>query len=208
MNKKFATFIAVTGWFAVIAQLCLMIQNSDLPLGECLIRFFSYFTILTNIIVATCFTALALSPGNTKQFFASPAVQTAVTVYIIVVGLVYNLILRFTWAPQGLQRVVDELLHTVMPIISTVYWIKYVRKTTLRYKDCFRWMLFPLAYVILVAIGGAISGFYPYPFIDVKLLGYPRALLNGLGMVLIFMGLSLFLTAIGQWMRNRQPLHQ
>jgi hypothetical protein len=206
MNKTFAAIIAFTGWFAVIAQLILMLQNSGLPLGECLVRFFSYFTILTNIIVATCFTSLVFSPVDKDHFFARPGVHTAITVYIIVVGLTYNILLRFLWAPQGLQRIVDELLHTVMPILSLAYWIKYVRKTTLPYKNCFAWMLFPLSYVVLVAIGGAISGFYPYPFIDVKLLGYPRALLNALGMVLIFMGLSLFLTAIGQWLRHRQPL--
>jgi hypothetical protein len=206
MNKTFAAIIAFTGWFAVIAQLILMLQNSGLPLGECLVRFFSYFTILTNIIVATCFTSLVFSPVDKDHFFARQGVHTAITVYIIVVGLTYNILLRFLWAPQGMQRIVDELLHTVIPILSLAYWIKYIRKTTLQYKNCFTWMLFPLAYVVLVAIGGAISGFYPYPFIDVKLLGYPRALLNALGMVLIFMGLSLFLTAIGQWLRHRQPL--
>jgi hypothetical protein len=141
-------------------------------------------------------------------FFTRPGVHTALTVYIIVVGLTYNVILRFLWSPQGLQWVVDELLHTVLPVAAFAYWVKYVRKNTLQYNDCFLWMLFPLGYIVFVAIRGAFSGFYPYPFIDVKLLGYPKALLNAFGMVLIFMGLSLFLTAAGQWASRRQPLQE
>jgi hypothetical protein len=208
MQKQFATLIASAGWFAVIAQLCLMLPTPDLPATELLIRFFSYFTILVNILVATCFTALVFPGSEGNQFFTRPGVHTALTVYIIVVGLTYNVILRFLWSPQGLQWLVDELLHTALPLAAVAYWVKYVRKNTLQYGNCFSWMLFPLGYIVFVAIRGAFSGFYPYPFIDVKLLGYPKALLNASGMVLIFMGLSLFLTAIGQWASRRQPLQE
>lgn len=205
MNKTWAAIIALAGWFAIIMQLYLMLQATALPRAEVLVRFFSYFTILTNILVAVQFTAVVFSAGH---FFTRPDVQTAVTVYIIVVGLIYNTILRFLWSPQGMQQLVDELLHTIIPILSVFYWIKFVRKEGLKYKNCFSWMLFPFAYIVFVGIRGAVSGFYPYPFIDVTTIGYPRALLNASGMVLVFMGLSLFLTAIGQWLRNRQPLQQ
>ena len=207
MKKQFAAVIAITGWLALIGQLYLLIQNSPWPLGEVIIRYFSYFTILGNILVATYLTSVSLQKDNTA-FFMRAGVQTAITVYIIVVGIIYNLVLRFLWAPQGLQRVVDELLHTLLPVLAVVYWVKYVPKATLRYKDCFTWMLFPFAYILYVIIRGAASGFYPYAFIDVTLLGYPRALLNGSGIVFLFMGLSLFLTALAQWNSRRQPVKQ
>jgi hypothetical protein len=206
MNKTFAAIIAFTGWFAVIAQLILMLQNSGLPLGECLVRFFSYFTILTNIIVATCFTSLFFSPVDKDHFFARPGVHTAITVYIIVVGLTYNILLRFLWAPQGMQRIVDELLHTVIPILSLAYWIKYVRKTTLQYKNCFTWMLFPLAYVVLVAIGGAISGVLSIPLYRCEITWIPKGFVKCFGNGAYFYGAKLIFDSDRAMAAHRQPL--
>jgi len=52
--------------------------------------------------------------------FFEAGVITAITVYITIVGLVYNVILRFLWKPEGLQFIVDELLHTVIPLLLLV----------------------------------------------------------------------------------------
>ena len=49
------------------------------------ITFFSFFTILTNILVATVFTADLLPPGW-GQWFNRPSVQAGTAVYIAIVG--------------------------------------------------------------------------------------------------------------------------
>ena len=54
--------IVVIGWFALLAQLYLIIQNRVVSVGETIIRYFSFFTILTNLIVAVCVTVLLLKP--------------------------------------------------------------------------------------------------------------------------------------------------
>ena len=65
-------------------------------------------------------------------------------------------------------------------------------------------MIYPLIYVIYTAIRGEITGYYPYPFIDVTQLGYSRVLINSVGLVVAFLGFSLFLIAIGKYMsRNK-----
>lgn len=205
MQKRIASVLALTGWFAVTAQWYLMIRDTPLPLGEVLIRFFSYFTILANILVALSFTMFAVQNENKPSFFTRPGVVTAITVYILVVGMIYNLVLRFLWSPRGIQQLVDELLHSAIPLLTILYWLKYVPKKMLQYKDCLAWMWFPFAYIVLIAVRGAVSAYYPYPFVNVTKLGYPRVLLNGLGMVLLFMGLGLFLTAVAKWISRRQP---
>lgn len=206
MKKAAEYLLAIAGFFAVAEQFALMRENSLLPQGVMLLRFFSYFTILTNLAVAIRFSVLAVNyHTNREVFFERPAVQTALTVYIMVVGIVYNLVLRFLWAPQGMQKLVDEILHTIVPIASLLYWWIFVPKERLRYKDCIQYLWFPLAYIVLIIAEGALTGFYPYPFIDVTKLGYPRALLNGLGLMMIFIGISLFLTAVSQWvLHNKQ----
>ncbi len=82
-----------TGWFALIAQLYLIIRNRVTAIPETIIRYFSFFTILTNILVAVCCTILLLNKKKSLfNFFSNPKTITAITVYITVVGLVYNLI--------------------------------------------------------------------------------------------------------------------
>ena len=122
--------MAALGWFALAAQLYLIIQNRVASVAETVIRYFSFFTILTNIIVALCVTVLLVKP-NTKcgKFLYRPATLTAITVYITIVGIVYNVILRFLWQPQGLQKIIDELLHTVIPFLFILLWVFYVSKS-------------------------------------------------------------------------------
>jgi len=193
--------IAILGWFALGAQLYLIIQNRVVSVTETIIRYFSFFTILTNLIVALCVSSLLpvryMKRGN---FFARTSTLTAITVYIIIVGIVYNVILRFLWKPQGLQYVVDELLHTIIPILFILLWAMYVPKAGLQYKNALPWLIYPLLYIIWTAIHGAISGFYPYPFINVAELGYNKVLVNTGGLLIAFLGLSLFLVAVAKYL--------
>ena len=79
--------VAVIGWFAVVLQLVLMLQNKDAPSGETLVRFFSFFTILTNILVAVYFTLqCAVVNTHRNQLIFSSVAATAITVCILVVG--------------------------------------------------------------------------------------------------------------------------
>jgi len=55
------------------------------------------------------------------------------------------------------------------------------------------WLIYPLAYLFYTLIHGAVSGFYPYPFVNVDKLGYGKALLNCLGVTVFFVVLSLLL---------------
>ena len=202
----YLTIITIAGWFALVSQLYLIIQNRMVSIPETVIRYFSFFTILTNIIVALCVTVLLVKPkSKCGKFFYRPATVTAITVYITIVGIIYNVILRFLWQPQGLQKITDELLHTVIPFLFILLWIFYVSKSELKYKNALAWLIYPLLYVVYTAIRGEITGYYPYPFIDVGQLGYQRVLINSGGLIIAFFGLSLFLVAIGKYMsRNKK----
>lgn len=201
-GKKQQTYLiigTVITWFAVVVQFYLMIINRVMAVPETIIRFFSFFTILTNILVALCFTVLLMKQKSAcHRFFSRTQTLTAIAVYIGIVGIVYNTILRFIWNPQGLQLVVDELLHLVIPVFFILYWSKYATKTELHWKNVFPWMIYPLVYVVYILFRGAVSGFYPYPFIDVKALGYHQVFLNSGGLFFAFLLLSLLFVGIAK----------
>ena len=197
-SKIYLAIIALLGWFALISQFSINIQSNVTNTSEIVIRYFSYFTLLTNLLVAICCTILVLNPSSKwGNFFSSQKTLTAITVYILVVGLIYNIILRFIWNPQGLQMIVDELLHSVIPVLFLLLWIFFVKKKTLKWKAFLPWLIYPLTYLVFILIRGAFSGFYPYPFLDVTTLGYQKVFINSLGVTIIFIILSALFITIG-----------
>lgn len=177
-QQTFQMIIAIVAWVMIILQLYLQIVNRTTSVAEAIIRFFSYFTILTNILVAISFTSLLFPKNRSYSFFSNNAVLTAVTIYILIVGLVYNIVLRSQWDPKGLQLIVDNGLHTVTPLLTVIYWLLYVSVKEIRWQQTPRWLIYPVLYLVYVLIRGSYSNFYPYFFINVSDLGYNRAFQN------------------------------
>jgi peptidoglycan biosynthesis protein MviN/MurJ (putative lipid II flippase) len=141
--------------------------------------------------------------SNWGKFLSKQQTLTAVTVYILVVGLIYNIILRVLWKPEGLQMIVNELLHSVIPVLFLLYWLIYVPKNQLKWKNAWPWLLYPLIYTIYVFIFGAITGFYPYPFIDLTQLGPGKILINVAGVAILFLAFSYLLIAIAKLLNRK-----
>ncbi|HXL57753.1 MAG TPA: Pr6Pr family membrane protein [Chitinophagaceae bacterium] len=90
-SQTFLVIGTIMGWIAVVSQFYLIIVNRVASVPETILRFFSFFTILINTLVALCFTFLLLRPAsNWGRFFSNPKTLTAITVYISMVGIVYN----------------------------------------------------------------------------------------------------------------------
>ena len=49
-----------------------------------------------------------------------------------------------------------------------------------------------------------VTGWYPYPFIDVTKLGYGRMLLNSAGLILAFLALELLFVGLGRLLKARR----
>src|SRR5688572_28330922 len=104
MKNKFSILIAAMAWFAIVTQYYLMVENRQASIVETTIRFFSFFTILTNSLVAIYFTLILFKTRPSYlDILNRPGTLTAITVYITIVGLVYQIILRPLWDPKGTQ---------------------------------------------------------------------------------------------------------
>ena len=197
--KLLLNILCILGWFALTAQLYLIIENRITSVPETIIRYFSFFTILTNLIVAICCTTLLSRSNSTlKNFFSKQNTLTAIAVYITIVGLVYNIILRFLWKPEGLQWIIDELLHSVIPLLFIVLWLFFIPKGKILWKSVLAWLLYPLIYLIFILMRGPSSSFYPYPFIDVSKIGYNKTLINSAGMLLAFLVVSILFISLNR----------
>ena len=79
-------------------------------------------------------------------------------------------------------------------------WVLFVPKGTIRWKSALIWLVYPLVYAVYSLIHGAVTGFYPYPFINVGEFGYDKIFLNMGVLVLVFLGLGLALIGIDRRM--------
>ena len=190
----------ILGWAALILQYALVltgIMGADSFTRS--INFFSYFTILTNVLAAIALTLPWLAPQSALgEFFSRPSVRTAITTYIIIVMTIVYFVLRHLVNLQGWDFVADVLLHYVMPVIFVIDWLFLVPKQSLKVSDTLGWLAYPVVYLIWTFIHGAYSGFYPYPFLNGAELGNTRVLLNEAGLLLIFLVLGFILASGGR----------
>lgn len=190
--------LALTCWITIALQFILILQNRVVSVFETIIRFFTFFTILTNILVAIVFTSIFVYSKNKNSFFLKPNTQSAIAVYIFVVGFVYNIILRFLWKPEGLQRIVDEMLHSIIPIAYIMYWFLYVKKELISWNVIYKWLIYPLVYLIIILILGHFSNYYPYPFVDVTTFGFQNVIINCFVLCLFFVFISVVFVGVAK----------
>lgn len=198
----FVGLIAILAWFAVVMQFMISIPDylaKGRTLAGSVVQLLSYFTIQSNILVAFSLTVILLIPKTDfGRFFSKISTATAIAVYITIVSLVYNLVLRQFWHPKGLYKPVDELLHLVVPVMYILYWLFLVSKNGLEWKQLPSWLIFPFMYLIYIIIRGALTGFYPYFFVDVKSFGYAAVALNAFVLLIVFALFSALFILIGR----------
>ena len=191
---------ALLGWFALVLQYWLM-MNADAPTDPFnrTLNFFSYFTILTNILAALAMSAPLIAPNSALgRFFDRPPVRTAIATYIIVVGVTYHLLLRDLWDPQGWQKIADYALHYGTPVLFVFDWLLFVATRNIPWATAFKALAFPLIYLGWTLYHGSWSGFYPYPFVDISKLGIEKVIINSGGMTAAFLVLCLVMIGLGK----------
>ena len=188
--ERYAASAALVGWAALLLQLWL---TMTLVLGQgrgwvmALVIYFGFFTILTNLLVALVLSAWCVGarfPGH--RWLIRPATLTTAASAITMVGLVYFLILRHTWKPEGAQFVADAVLHYVMPVLMVLFWALAAPARAILWSSALWLLLYPLVYLVYVFARGEVTALYPYEFIDVLKIGYPSALRNSVGLMAVY----------------------
>ncbi|WP_223511963.1 Pr6Pr family membrane protein [Pseudomonas sp. GL-R-26] len=207
LRRRLVAMAAMLGWAGLSIQMYLIL-HSRWTLGASLIgglmSFFSYFTVLSNTLVATVLTCEWTSRESAaRRWFLQPWVSSAIAVSIAVVSLAYNLLLRHLWHPEGWQWLADELLHDIMPLLFLGYWWWCVPKGTLRVWHIALWVIYPLLYFAYALLRGHLLAVYPYPFVDVDKLGYPQVFINAGRLLAGFVVIALLVIGLDRWRARR-----
>lgn len=206
MRLAYLTLAAIIAWFGLGLQFYISTERylaEGRTFGGAIIQILSYFTIQINLLAALALTVILITlTSSWGKFFSRISVLTAIAVYISIVGLIYALILKGIWQPQGLFKLADSLLHTVNPIIFIVFWLIFVPKEIIAWKQITLWAIFPFLYLIYSLIRGSITGDYPYGFIDASKISYGQVAINSILVLIAFLAISACFISISRLLKK------
>lgn len=154
------------------------------PLGVRLVRFFSYFTVQSNILVLIASIVLMLRPTRDGTIWRIVRLDSLLA--IVITGIVYATLLAPLVEDHGSAASVisNALLHYIAPWLSLVVWLLIGPRPRISWATVAGAFIWPAAWIAYTLIHGAISGWYPYPFLDAGQLGYPTAVRNIIAILL------------------------
>ncbi|MBN9373985.1 MAG: Pr6Pr family membrane protein [Cellulomonas sp.] len=188
-----ATFTVAA--FAVVFQLVLVVQGHS-PLvpelrpstAEAVRRFFSFFTIQSNLLVAA--TTLPLVAGRGAQGRVWAVARLDAVVGITVTGVVHLVLLRPILHLAGVDWWADLLLHAVVPVLAVASWLVVGPRGRARPRDVWPALAWPVLWLVATLALGPAVRWYPYPFLDVATHGLAQVLLVCLVVAVLFVGLA------------------
>jgi hypothetical protein len=195
-------------WFAVTALVALtglvvqVIATAGDPGGRFasaagrVANLFCFFTIDSNllVVVTSAWVAFGAARGTLFRVLWLDALAG-----IIVTGIVYQVALAGLYELHGLALFADTMLHEVTPILFVLGWLLAGPRGPVAGRAV-RWSLgYPLAWLAFTLPRGALTGFYPYPFVDAGALGYGRVALN-----CVFIGLFFTVLAASAFAYDRR----
>ncbi|MFK3677225.1 Pr6Pr family membrane protein [Microbacterium sp. NPDC090218] len=214
---------AVLAAAAIIAQLIRTLEIAAAATTEwgahlptVIANFFSFFTIESNVLAVVAlacggFWALAHRGTTAEPRWLAILLMCAST-YMIVTGVVYNLLLRGIELPQGSTvGWSNEVLHVVVPIIMLADVLFAPRRRALGWGTVGIAAIFPIVWVIytliranlVIAPGSGKPSWYPYPFLDpAQPGGYGAVALYVLLIAAIIIGAA----ALVVWVSHRRAI--
>jgi hypothetical protein len=128
-------------------------------------------------------------------------VRTAALVGITVTGLVHFVLLRPLLDLQGASWVADKMLHLLVPVLAAVGWLVAGPRPRAPWRDALTALVWPVAWLVWTLVVGAVSGWYPYPFLDVGAEGAGSVAVTCVGVTVLFLALAGALS----WLDRRMP---
>ncbi|GAA2235440.1 Pr6Pr family membrane protein [Herbiconiux moechotypicola] len=196
--------IAVIVGAALVIQLVLVFTggqdvNSFQPttnqsLGEKLINLFSYFTIQSNLFVLGTSIALAASIHRDGRLWR--VLRMDAMLGIIITGIVYDFVLASLVHPTGWALAATIGFHYISPWATLLGWLLFGPRPRMGWRTMAFAFIWPLLWLVYTFVRGAITGWYPYPFLDVDLIGFADSIRNSAVILLVAIAIAALLTLL------------
>ena len=177
------TVLAVVVVLSVLTELGRAISGANVLVpadapgtGTRVLRFFSYFTIQSNLLVLAAVLPLTRDARHDGRGWR--VLRLTSLLGITITGLVYVFVLGPALNPTGLGWWTNAGLHYVAPVLALGSWLLLGPRPRVTGATVAWSMAWPLAWIGYALALGALTDWYPYPFLDVVEIGYAAALRN------------------------------
>lgn len=158
------------------------------------IDYFSYFTILSNLLAASVFLYGTLSSARQRSSTAE-LLRGAAVVYMLTTGIVFAVLLS---GQKVTTPWVNAIVHQAMPVLVALDWALDPPRLRLAPRQTLVWLAFPLTYVISTLARGPLAHWYPYFFLDPgRAGGYLGVIAGAVAIGLGIIALILLVTSVG-----------
>jgi len=172
---------------------------------ERLFDWITYFTILSNIVVAVVLTALVARPSLfTRRDGVGTLWRTLrldSVLMIVITGVVYNLLLA-TGGKTGWDLLSNTMLHVVGPLLTLIVWLIAGPRGLITGRIIGLSLILPLVWAAFALTRGQVIGAYPYSFLDVSANGWASVLSFIAVIIVVAVILALILMAIDSGLRR------
>ena len=167
-------------------------------------RFFSYFSTQADLLVVATSLSLARRPDRDGPGWRVARLNTLAGTTIT--ALVHWFLLHPLDHFRGWLWASDTLVHIVVPTLAVLAWLVFGPRRRITLRVVLLGLIWPLAWLLYTLVVGAITGWYPYFFLDVgeSGAGYVAAYCVAI-LVLLFVVSCLFWLG-DRFLPGRQPV--
>jgi len=203
--QRCLTPVTARGWhaltFAVALGAVALQIGLDLSGGQTagtrLMRTLDHFSFQTDLLVLVASGVPTFRPAWQNRLWQ--VLRLDAVLGSLAVGLTYLILLRPVVHATGWDGVAGNGLHYVVPLLAVVGWAVFGPRDRMSGSTVLLSMIWPCLWFCWAFAYGAATGYYPYPFVDVDTLDYPRALLNA-----VVVTVPLLLSATAVWRTDRR----
>lgn len=192
-----AVFALVTQTILVIGGAGVLVEDDPPARPERILRLLGYFTIQSNLLVAVSTFDLARDPLRDGRVWR--VLRLAGVVGITVTGIVHWFLLRPLLDLDGWSALCDLLLHVAVPLLAVVGWLVFGPRPRVTLGAVLWTVAWPTAWLAYTLVRGSVTGFYPYPFLDVGVQGGATVAIACLGVTGLILAVALLV-----WVADRR----
>jgi hypothetical protein len=200
--------IALVVAIALIIQVILLLTGGQdansgstgehVTLGTRFERLFSYFTIQSNLFVLGTSIAVALNVFRDGKLWR--VLRFDALLGIIITGLVYETILAPLVHLEGWALVATIGFHYIAPWATLIGWLIFGPRPRMTWVTTAFAFIWPLLWLVYTFVHGAVTGWYPYPFLDVATIGFADSVRNSAVVLLIGVVIAVVLTLLDRYL--------
>ena len=191
------------GVFALVVQVILVVSGASVlveeeppTLGERIVRLAGYFTIQANVLVVAMAFTLVRNPARDGRVWR--VFRLAAVVGITVTMIIHWFFLRPLLDLAGWSYLCDKLLHVVVPLLAVLGWLFFGPRPRVTIRVVLLGLIWPAAWLAYTLIRGVATGWYPYPFLNLDVLGGARVAIASVAITGLILVVSLLVWLVDQ----------